>query len=326
MKNKIILLIIFININLLFSQNSFITIVEIVNEKSNPNRGLIENNISSLLNYFNNAFSKDATTLDLSANIVTTNGMESINKLWKNRQFKTNELELYVYLLNRNNNTSYEIRHIPLVQLDDEGKSNYQEAVFTLTKDGKIDDLKFGVAEHQYKEIMKRGLSAIEETRRLVILSFVENFRTAYDRKDIKYIESVFGDKALIIVGKVIKEENSRIGLDGNVEVEKVKFIRLSKQEYIKNLTSTFKSNNYIKVKYDSIEVTQSKMNDHFYAVNMIQDWKTTRYSDKGYLFLLIDFTDEDKPIIHVRAWEPHKQTIKKDRIVIGDFVIEPPE
>ena len=322
---KIILIIIIFSSNILFAQEYFTT-VEITNEKKNPLRTVISKNIEDLLNILTDSYSKNIIVLDIPVTIATKNGNQALNIIWKNRKFKTNETELYVDLLNRNKNTNYEIRNIPLIQIDDEGNPVYQEAVFTITNDGKIDDLIFGVAEHQYKEIMKRGLSAIEETRRLVILSFVENFRTAYDRKDIKYIESVFGDKALIIVGKVIKEENPRIGLDENVEVEKVKFIRLSKQEYIKNLTSTFKSNSYIKVKYDSIEVTQSGMNNAFYAVNLVQDWKTTRYSDKGYLFLLIDFTIEDKPIIHVRAWEPHKQTKKENRIVLGDFIIEPPE
>ena len=322
---KIILIIIIFSSNILFSQQYFTT-VEIVNEKQNSKRNVISKNIEDLLNILTDSYSKNISVLDIPSTIVTESGNQVINLIWKNRKFKTNETELYVDLINRNKNTNYEIRNIPLIQTDDEGSTVYQEAVFIITKDGIIDDLKFGVTEHQYKEVMKRGLSAIEESRRFVILSFVENFRTAYDRKDIKYIESVFSDNALIIVGKVISEQKSNINLENNLEAEKVKFVRLTKQEYIKNLSSTFKNNSFIKVKYDSIEITQSKMNNCFYAVNMIQDWKTTRYSDKGFLFLLIDFTIEEKPIIHVRAWEPHKQTKKADRIALGDFIIIPPE
>ena len=321
---KIILLII-ISSNILFSQEYFTT-VEIVNEKQNPLRNVISKNIEDLMNILTESYSKNNNVLEIPSSITTKNGNQVVNLIWKNRKFKTTETELYVDLLSRNKNTIYEIRNIPLIQVDDEGNNVYQEAVFTITKDGMIDDLKFGVTEHQYKEVMKRGLSAIEESRRFVILSFVENFRTAYDRKDIKYIESVFSENALIIVGKVITEIKSKINLEDNLEGEKIKFVRLSKQEYINNLTSTFKNNSFIKVKYDSIEITQSKMDNHFYAVNMIQDWKTTRYSDKGFLFLLIDFTIEEKPIIHVRAWEPHKQTKKADRISLGDFIIMPPE
>ena len=322
---KIILIIIIFSSNILFSQQYFTT-VEIVNEKQNSKRNVISKNIEDLLNILTDSYSKNISVLDIPSTIVTESGNQVINLIWKNRKFKTNETELYVDLINRNKNTNYEIRNIPLIQTDDEGSTVYQEAVFIITKDGIIDDLKFGVTEHQYKEVMKRGLSAIEESRRFVILSFVENFRTAYDRKDIKYIESVFSDNALIIVGKVISEQKSNINLENNLEAEKVKFVRLTKQEYIKNLSFTFKNNSFIKVKYDSIEITQSKMNNCFYAVNMIQDWKTTRYSDKGFLFLLIDFTIEEKPIIHVRAWEPHKQTKKADRIALGDFIIIPPE
>ena len=39
----------------------------------------------------------------------------------------------------------------------------------------------------------------------------------------------------------------------------------------------------------------------------MMQSWNTKRYSDEGYLFLMIDFSNEDNPLIHVRTWQPNK-------------------
>ena len=316
----------YVDFDALAIAQEYFTTVEITNEKKNPLRTVISKNLENLLKLFTQFYSKNVNALEIPLTIATKNGIEIINQIWKNRKFKTNETELHVDLINRNKNTNYEIRNIPLKQIDDEGNTVYQDAVFTITEDGMIDDLKFGVTEHQYKEVMKRGLSAIEESRRFVILSFVENLSTAYYRKDIKYIENFFSDNAYNIVGKVISKQKSIFNLENILESEKVQFIKLSRQEIINNLKSTFINNSFIIVKNDSIEITQSRMNNVFYAVNLVQDWKTTRYSDKGYLFLLIDFTIEDKPTIHVRAWEPHKQTKKADRISLGDFSIEPPE
>ncbi len=42
------------------------------------------------------------------------------------------------------------------------------------------------------------------------------------------------------------------------------------------------------------------------YGVEMRQSYNSTTYSDEGYLFLLIDFSERD-PLIYVRAWQPNE-------------------
>ena len=38
----------------------------------------------------------------------------------------------------------------------------------------------------------------------------------------------------------------------------------------------------------------------------MKQSWKSSNYSDEGYLFLLWEFPEDgSSPIIHVRTWQP---------------------
>ena len=32
-----------------------------------------------------------------------------------------------------------------------------------------------------------------------------------------------------------------------------------------------------------------------------------TLHGDQGYLFLFIDFNDPDKPLIHIRTWQPER-------------------
>lgn len=59
-----------------------------------------------------------------------------------------------------------------------------------------------------YKEaskIMQGKLTETDARRRHTILNYCEHFRRAYTTKDLDFLKQVFSDKALIIVGNVIK-------------------------------------------------------------------------------------------------------------------------
>jgi hypothetical protein len=43
------------------------------------------------------------------------------------------------------------------------------------------------------------------------------------------------------------------------------------------------------------------------YGVTLKQDWKSSKYADKGYVFLLIDYRNEQEPVITVRTWQPEE-------------------
>ena len=326
MKTLKFLFIFLLNLKFIFSQE-YTTTVEILNEKNIQLKSKIENNLSEILNTLTEASFKNEKTIKLSSDVSTKYGINSINELWNSRKFRTIETELLVYLLKNPNNTKYDIRNVPLIQLDDDGENVFQSGIFTFTSDGKLDDIKFGLPEKDSKQFTRTGINVDDRSRRLLILDFIEDFRTAYDRKNLKYIKDVFSEDAIIIVGRVIKVEKGGIKLKGNVEDEKVELIEYSKKEYIKNLESVFKRNAFIKLKFDSIEITQSRVNNKIYAINLIQEWKSKnyqggRYEDKGYLFVLIDFTNEEEPMIHVRAWEPYGNTNPDKKLVLGDFRI----
>ena len=37
------------------------------------------------------------------------------------------------------------------------------------------------------------------------------------------------------------------------------------------------------------------------------QDYYSSSYGDTGYLFLLVDINDPDKPVISIRTWQPDR-------------------
>ena len=159
-------------------------------------------------------------------------------------------------------------------------------------------------------------------------MDFIENFRTAYNRKDNAMLNSVFSDKALIITGRVVKEkpnsDMTRMTLNNN----KVVYIKQTKQEYLTKLAQVFKTVKYINVKFSDIEITEHPKFDNIYGVTLRQLWRTNRYQDEGFLFLMIDFRDSENPLIQMHTWQPYKDmagnivTQRKDVFHLGSFRI----
>lgn len=180
--------------------------------------------------------------------------------------------------------------------------------VFTLDNNGRIVDLGYTLEQHQYEDIIQFGKNVSDKSQRGLILKFIEGYGNAYNRKDLPYLEKVFSDHALIIVGIVVQESKqsgdffTEHTLLGSPEV---KLIIKSKREYLDALREkAFKQNRRINVKFAKIEVIQHDSIPDIYGAMIRQEWTSEHYSDKGYLFLMFDFQNRAQPIIHVRAWQ----------------------
>jgi len=175
-----------------------------------------------------------------------------------------------------------------------------------------------------YKEaskIMQGKLSETDAKRRHMILNYCEHFRTAYTTKDIDFLRQVFSNNALIIVGNIVKP----MANDNKYQAEpKVSYAIHSKRDYIARLSKVFAANKNIDVKFSGFRIMRHPTMDGIYGVTLRQQYKSDRYSDDGYLFLLWDFRDKSMPLIHVRTWQPAK-TIgdSGDVINIQDFNLE---
>ncbi|HOQ81377.1 MAG TPA: nuclear transport factor 2 family protein, partial [Candidatus Cloacimonadota bacterium] len=99
---------------------------------------------------------------------------------------------------------------------------------------------------------------------------------------------------------------------------EKVEYVKQNKSEYISHTKRVFASNKQIRVFFDDIDISISPKNDNIYGVQLLQTWRGDYYADKGYLFLMIDFTDDEHPKIYVRTWQPEKD---EDLFDLGSFV-----
>lgn len=175
-----------------------------------------------------------------------------------------------------------------------------------------------------YKEaskIMQGKLAETDARRRRTILNYCEHFRTAYTTKDIDFLRQVFSDKALIIVGNVVKS----IANDDKCQAEsRVTFAIHSKRDYLARLSKVFAANQKIDVRFSGFRILRHPTMDGIYDVTLRQQYKSDRYSDDGYLFLLWDFRDKSMPLIHVRTWQPAATVHSGDDVInIQDFNLE---
>ena len=188
-------------------------------------------------------------------------------------------------------------------------KSFVEDVVFTFDKNGLITNLAFGLGKTADDDILNKGVW--NETARKSIMNFLENYKTAYGLKRLDYIRSVFDDQAVIIVGKVIKKatltKNTESGVATISNNAIIQRNRYTKEQYLDNLARCFASNEYINIRFANNDVIKMSKGGELYAIQITQDYYSSTYGDKGYLFLMVDINDPERPIIKVRTWQEEK-------------------
>ena len=284
----------------------------------------IERGISDLLSEINRACAQERP-LQLDNIDMALSGKRSLQALWQNLHFLCEDNQIVERCLT--SAEGYVIRNIytqvnPMV----EGYNDEPERALTirLTRDGQIASVAMAASDAVYGRIMEQGLSVTDMERRITILSFVENYRSFYDEKDLKSIDRVFSDDAIIITGTVPMQRNK--ASDMQSWKEQITYKVQSKPQYLNSLASNFKRNKYIKVTFSDVEVVRHPANPNYYGVTLHQHWKSSTYEDDGYLLLIWEFHDGQDPIIHYRTWQPDRigsHALTKDEIInIMDFNI----
>ena len=69
-----------------------------------------------------------------------------------------------------------------------------------------------------------------------------------------------------------------------------------------------FQNQQYIDVQLDRISIKRHGAKADFYGVTLHQALKTTGYEDHGWLFMVWDFRDKERPQIPIRVWQPDDQ------------------
>jgi hypothetical protein len=197
-------------------------------------------------------------------------------------------------------------REMPVkLHFKNSNKKFIEDVVFRVNKNTKkIESLAYKLSINTEKNIMAKEWP---ERDRLTLMTFLEDYRTAYCLRDIDYINKVFSNDAYIIVGKVLQQSKKKYN-DNNELIDtegKVVYTQLSKQEYLVNLKKSFLSKEFVNIRFDDCNVAKGyNAKDGIYAVQVRQLYYSNNYSDDGILTLAIDMRNDVNPLVRVRVWQ----------------------
>jgi len=283
---------------------------------------MIEKNVSDFITACNIAVIKGEAP-NLNKKTTTDNSRKRFSKIWNTSPIGCSVSTVERKCLIRPAG-GYQIRDIPVTMFAAPEKEQNQEIAFNLTTDGKVDDIFIQVA--QYSDLLSANEDAEDKDLQMRVAEFVESFRTAYNERDIKLIADMFSNNAVIIIGREVKQKpNSDAAFRSSMSEKKFEYQVKSKQQYISALQIVFKANKYIDVAFDSVRILKHENYPKVYGVTLKQVWNSNQLKNEtGYVFLLIDYRDENHPLIHVRTWQPEEidgRKLRRDeRFQIGSF------
>lgn len=299
--------------------------VEITDVNNSAIQKTMESNASKLLTAINRAESNKSNSINFSGIGIETDAQDAIAMLWSSIHMRVVDDEIVEKCLTRKSSQhlrGYEVMNIAIEMKPTE--DNYkddlmQEATISFNSQGVISDFVISSGIHQYTTIMQNAKNVDDLDRRMQILHYVEQFRTAYCQKNLAFMENVFSNDALIITGRKVQRKTNEMGLKPEYTYDKQ-----TKAQYLTSLKGIFARNQYVNVKFSDITIERNGAKPYIYGVTCTQDWQTKRangghYEDLGVVFMLWDFSDEDHPQIHVRTWQatddPKKFTTKSFKL-----------
>ncbi len=192
-------------------------------------------------------------------------------------------------------------------------KQFIEDVTFRFNADNLVESLAFSLSDVAERDILGKG--DWDRDSRLQLMSFLEDYQTAYALGRIDYLERIFSEQALIIVGNKLiqrKMDNDRILL-----TESVKYDTLSKAQYMRRLREHFGRKKYINLNFTETDFERASNGKNFFGIRVRQEYFSDTYGDVGYLFLVVDLRF-DEPVIHVRAWQNDKLPME-DLFDLGD-------
>lgn len=189
---------------------------------------------------------------------------------------------------------------------------------------GAVVDINFGIMDGMYEEFKNASKYGEDWDKRQIMIKFVEKYRTAYMTRDLSQLGTMFAEEAVIITGRVLRVDegssNDFAYEQNEPQQPSVEYLRQTKGEFLDRQKMLFDTKPDIHLGFSSFKINRKNNQEGVYGISMRQSYTSTDYSDEGYLFLLIDFND-DEPKIYVRAWQP--QEWSDDALVeIGNFKV----
>lgn len=233
---------------------------------------------------------------------ITQDAKAHLNNLWKDKKIKYASFDddfntPISEKVAMNQFGEYELRNIPVLFFDAQNPedSHYEEIGLTFAKSGEIKNVYVTIQREQFNKLVNGMTEVKDENNRLEILRWMESLATAYHEKDMNWFNSFLSDDVLVVTGS--RTYTSR--------GETFKYTEYDKKGYIEKLQKCFRVNPRIDVKFTDMTVMGHALDEkgRYYAVECLQSWDSTHYSDEGRLFVVWDFGHADGPQILFRGW-----------------------
>ncbi|MDD3740229.1 MAG: hypothetical protein PHH30_03220 [Bacteroidales bacterium] len=238
--------------------------------------------------------------------LFTKQGLDSYNKLIKYGDARILSQKGKIDYIRINDEIM--VRSFPMIfSFPNNNKAFVEDIVYLFNSEGKISNISFALSDGAITDIMEKSERFASLEEKYFLINFLENYKTAYSLEDISFIENVFSDDALIIVGTVLQKYESVDGTIPKMENQNIKYVRYSKEQYINHLIKAFDSKEYINLEFEDNVINKTGGEDKIYGIQITQNYYSSNYSDKGYLFLMLDLNDISEPKIYVRTWQPDK-------------------
>ena len=160
-----------------------------------PLKEKVQQAIGKLLTEINTAQANNSQPYFSGLNI-SKDAQNTIMMLWDNTPFRCGETEVIERCLK--NGKEFQVRNIPLfltIKDDNSTQDKYQEAVIGFDRNGMITDFHLALATNLYTKVLKSNQAVSDFRYRQMILDYVEQFRTAYNTKDINFLNQIFSDE-----------------------------------------------------------------------------------------------------------------------------------
>ena len=176
--------------------------VILTTDESFSNRAIIDKmqrNLSQVLTEINRA-QKENRLLNTVGLALDDFADRSLHMLWANIHFYCDDEEVVERCWVFGDGEEYMVSHIPLIiQMEGEefGNGTYQEAVVDFDRQGRIKDFRFSLDAQLGESMEHCGVAEVE--KRMKIRAYCERLQTAYNQKDIDFINQIFSDDASVI-------------------------------------------------------------------------------------------------------------------------------
>lgn len=201
------------------------------------------------------------------------------------------------------------------VKIKYSGHTDNETIVFRFNSEGQIQSMACALTDIARNDIFRQNKWGLDV--RYALLQFMEDYQTAYQIMDDKFIESIFAGDAVIIHGKVNKNAKKN-NTSGDYFVsslgDRVTYTVTDKAGFMNNLRQDFRNKKYIDLKFEENEIRNASNSldiDGIYWIQLKQFYSSSSYNDIGFLALMIDMR-EANPVIKVRTWSEDKFDLDK--------------